>query len=357
MRISTDMMFNHLSQGLKDNLTEMDTLSNQISTGKKILKTSDDVLGTLRAMAYKLSISQNNQAEQNITGTDNYLNFNNTVLTQISSALVSLKRLTTQPGGTAVDRTYYSTQAATLRDNLLELSNSTYLNSSIFSGSLSDNSAYTYDIVAFRYYYQGDSQQKSISLGSGITATAINVVGNSTDPNSITPFSFPSLATTTLADGSVATFASAADIPHNSRIITATITDPSNNVDTFNFSNVIDIANYIAHAWENQDVDGVTALTAQQSKNRIEALAGALDKVQSQLLTVQGQIGINQVQLKDQKTRLVANTLTQQNNLSTVQDADMDQTIVSLLKMTSSLNALRSASAKILSQSLFDFLR
>jgi flagellar hook-associated protein 3 FlgL len=359
MRVAYNMFYNHLTQGLRDTLSELDNLSSQIATGKKMIKPSDDVLGTMKAMDYKLTLSQNAQAQQNITEATNYLNFDNAVLTQVSDSFLNLKTLTNQIGGTAADRTNYASQAATLRDNLLDISNSTYLNSYIFSGSLSDQPSYVYDGVNNEYVYQGNNQQMSISLGSGITAKAINVVGNSPDATILTPFHYALAAveTITLSDGNIVTLTPDVLTRPNSTIINVQVTDPSAVVlDNFSFSNVMDMANLISHAWNYQDVDGVTAITDQQSMNRIEALANTLDKIQTQLLTVQGQIGINQVQISGQKTRLDYNTLAQENNLSAIQDADMDETIVSLQKMSTSLSALRSATAKILSQSLFDFL-
>jgi len=363
MRIATDMLYNQLTQGLKDNLKDLDTISNQIATGKKINKPSDDVLGTLKAMDYKLSISQNNQALQNITEATNYLNFNDTVLTQISDTVQSLKQLTSQTGGTSVDQSYYASQAAALRDNLQDLSNSTYLNSYIFSGSRSDQPAYAVDVTTNQYVYQGNTQQMSVSLGTGITTT-LNVVGNSTTAAVVSPFSYTLQAATTatLSDGSTATFTPVVDLTHNSTIIQVQIADPNhpgdaNYIDNFSFSNVIDVANLMSHAWQNQDVDGATSLSQQKSTNRIEALAGALNNIQNQVLAAQGQIGLRQSQLNDQKSRLNANTGTQQNNLSQTEDANMDETIVYLQKKTTTLNALRSAAAKILPQTLFDFLQ
>jgi flagellar hook-associated protein 3 len=365
MRIASNMIYNQMAQGLQDNLTKLDTLSTQIGTGKKISKPSDDVLGTLKAMDYKLSISQNNQAEQNITEATNYLNFQSTMLTQISDTLTTLKQLTSQTSGTTVDQTYYASQAAGLRDNLLDLSNSTYLNSYIFSGSQSNLSAYALDEnpaspTVNHYVYQGDARQMSVSLGTGITSMAINIPGNSADPAVITPFGYnlQAVKTTTLSDGSLATFTPVADPAHNSITIGVQITDPNNNItDNFSFSNVIDVANFLSQAWQKKDVDGTTSLTVQQSTNRIEALTGALDDIKNQVLTIQGQAGIRETQLNDQKNRLVADTVTQQDNLSATEDADMDETIVSFQKIATTLNALRSASSRLLSQSLFDFLK
>jgi flagellar hook-associated protein 3 FlgL len=352
------MFYNHISQGLMDNLNELDTLSTQIATGQKINKPSDDVLGTLKSMEYKLTISQNKQGQQNIIEANNYLNFTSSVLTQVSNTIASLKKTTIQPEGTAQDQTYYSSQAAALRDNLLDLSNSTYLNSYIFAGTLSDQKSYVYDATNHIYLYQGNSQQSSVSIGPGINLNSLNIIGNSPNGTTNTPFGYTlaAAATTTLPSGSVAVCTPDALTHPNSNTINVQITDSLTNVDNFSFSNIIDVANIISQAWIQKDVDG-TALTAQQSRDRIEVLGSTLDQFQNQLLVAQGQIGINQVQLNDQKTRLDTTTATQENNLSEIQDADLDKTIISLQQIGTALNALRSASSKILSQSLFDFLR
>jgi flagellar hook-associated protein 3 FlgL len=359
MRIAGNMLYDGLARGLNDSLNDLNDISLQLATGKKINKPSDDVLGTLRAIDYKLSISQNSQSEQNIAMAANYFNFNDTVLTHISTTLQSLKQLTIQNSGTTVDQDYYASQAAELRDTLQALSNSTYLNSYIFAGSKSDQQAYTFDANTNLYLYQGDGQQISVSVGSGLTSP-LNILGNSTTSAVVSAFGYtlPAATTTTLSDGNTATFTPVVDLTHNSTSIQVQITDPNQNVvDNFSFSNVMDMANLISHAWKNKDVDGATALTTQQSANRIETLSGALDNSRTQVLSVQGQLGLRQTQLNDQKSRLDANTLIQQNSLSQTEDAEMDQTIVSLQKMSTVLNALRSAAAKILPQTLFDFLR
>ena len=361
MRIASDMIYKQLSRSLKDNLSKLNDINTQLSSGKKINMPSDDILGTLKAMDYKLSISQNKQYEQNITDSTNYLSYVDTVLTQTSETLLSLTKQTSDSSGTAEDRAYYATQATALRDTLLDLSNSVYLNSYIFSGSQSDQQAYAYDVVSNKYVYQGDDQQISVSIGTGMTSMTINVVGNSDNSAILTPFSYAlqAAATTTLSDGSVATYTPVLDPIHNSTIIQVGITNAANpgENDTFSFSNVMDMANLMSHAWQYQDVDVTKSLTAQQSMNRIEVVAGALDKTQNQLLTVQGQVGLRQAQLSDQKSKLDANTLTQQNSLSQTEDADMNETIIDLQMVATTLNALRSAAANIISKSLFDFLK
>lgn len=372
MRISTNLFYDQLSQGLKKNLSDLNVVSEELSTGKKINKPSDDVLGTLKAMDYKLSISQNTQYEQNITEADNYLSFDDTILTQVRSTLDDLKNLTAQTGGTSAQRTLYAQQAADLRDTLFNLSNSTYLNSYVFSGSQSGQAAYTFDGTAHQYLYQGDLQQVSVAIGKGINLAALNIPGNSNDATVLSPFSYLLTApqTSTLLDGSTVTYTPVADPDptHHYQTIQVDIINPNKQPtdpgyqDTFTFSNVMDIANIISYAFNNQGVDGnpinadATA-NAQMAKNRIEALSGPVSTVRTQALSVQALVGTRRNQLEDQNIRLEANTLNAQNSLGQTEDADMNQTVIAMQKISTTLNALRSTAAKILPESLFNFLK
>ena len=104
MRISSNRLSNQLLQGLDDNSSKLTDISIQLATGKKINKPSDDVLGTSQVLGYKLSISQNGQYESNITWANNYLDYSNTVLSQVSNTLESLQKLVSDGGYPRVSR-------------------------------------------------------------------------------------------------------------------------------------------------------------------------------------------------------------------------------------------------------------
>jgi len=364
MRISSDMLYNQLVRGLKDNLTELNDLSTRLATGKKINKTSDDVLGTVKAMEYKLSISQNDQYGQNITEANQYLEFNDTVLSQVSDTLTELKKMVYNGGdtlGTVEDRAYYAEKAANLRDYLLDLSNSKFRDRYIYSGFQSDQKAYEYDMANHRYVYQGDSGQLRLPISKEMNQT-INVVGSSADSSISTAFSYTlqAVETTTLSDGSQVSYTAVPDPAMGITTIAVTITHPDypgdpDYEDSFSFSNLMDMANILSSAWQYQEVDG-TSLSESKSMRRIQALSIPVDKAGKQVLTIQADLSIRQVHLTEQKSRLEAGTLNLKNNLTETEDADMTETIVDLQKLTSYLEALRMSSSKILSQSLFDFL-
>jgi flagellar hook-associated protein 3 FlgL len=364
MRITSKALFNQFTRGLKDNLAELYDLSNRLATGKKIAKPSEDVLAATMAMDYKLSISQNDQYDRNITHAENYLNFNNTVLTQVSYVIRELKKLTLNGSDDSISAeewSSYAEQAANLRDYLLDLSNSKYGDQYVFAGSQSDQKAYVYDAINQVYAYQGDSGQLKLPVGKETNQT-INFAGSSADSSMFTVFSYApqALETIHLPDGSLVTYTSVPDPVLGVTTVTVDITHPDhpgdpNYEDSFSFSNFMDMANISTHAWQYQNMDG-TALSESKSLRRIQALSTPMDKADKQVLTVQTSLGSRQVNLSDQKNRLNSGTQSLQNALTQIEDADMTEMAMDLQKVANTLEALRLSSSKILSKSLFDFL-
>jgi flagellar hook-associated protein 3 FlgL len=364
MRIATVTLFNQLARSLNENLADFTEKNTWLATGKKINKPSDNVLGTIKAMDYKLSIERNDQYQTNIVQANTFLDFNDKVISQVSDTLGSLKKLIYSGGlssWTAEDRASYTKQAESLRDYLLDLSNSKFNDRYIYSGFQSDQKAYEYDSSNHVYAYQGDSGQLKLPIDNTMSQT-INVVGSSTDSSISTLFSYSLSAseTITLSDGSVVNYSAAPVQPSNATTIQVQITHPDHPgdpayEDSFTFSNVMDMANLMSHAWKYQDVDG-SALSESKSLNRIQALSIPLDKAEKQVLSVQAELGIRQVHLEDQKSRLKSGTLSLQNTLTQTEEADMNETAIEITKITTTLEALRTSASKILSQSLFDFL-
>ncbi len=364
MRISTGMFYNQLARSLNENLADLTEKNNWLATGKKISKPSDNVLGTIKAMDYKLSIDRNDQYQTNIVQANTFLDFNDKVMGQVSDTLGSLKGLIYSGGlsaGTAEDRATYARQAESLRDYLLDLSNSKFNDRYIYSGFQSDQKTYEYDSAHHVYAYQGDSGQLKLPIDKAMVQT-INVVGSSADSSISTAFSYslPAPETITLSDGSVVTYSAALVQPLNASTIQVQITHPDHPgdpdyEDSFTFSNFMDMADLMSHAWQYQDVDG-SALSESKSMNRIQALSLPLDKAEKQVLSVQAELGIRQVHLEDQESRLKSGTLSLQNTLARTEDADMDETAIEISKITTTLEALRMSASRILSQSLFDFL-
>jgi flagellar hook-associated protein 3 FlgL len=346
------MIFNQLTNSLQSNLEEYAKLNNQLATGKKINKPSDDVIGMMKSIGYKVSISGNDQYKRNITAAGDQLNFTNTVMGSVSDTLQKLSELTSIGNNADDNREAYAQQAADL-----DLSNSKLGGGYVFSGYKTDSEAFVYNTATNHYDYKGDAGQINVSIDSEAS------IPMNTQGCKAFSFSLTEPTPTALADGTPVGYTQSTDPVTGVNTVTVEIGnagDPEH--DTFSFSNSLDLANILSSACQYKDVNGSDlnadpALSEKMAMNRIAALAKPLNDAKTQALNVQTEIGTRQVQINDQSNRLDNDSLNLQNALSKTEDADMDETGVELIKMQTALQAMRSSAAQILSQSLLDFLK
>jgi flagellar hook-associated protein 3 FlgL len=334
-------------------------LNNQLASGKKINKPSDDIIGMTRALDYRLSINTAEQYKSNIEEANFHLQFTDTVLNSVSNSLLKLKELLSMGGNnqTEENRAFYSQQASEWRDFLLELSNSKLRDRYIFSGYKTDQIAFSYNTGTQRYDYNGDLGEIQIPFDTG-AILPLNIQGSKAFS-----FTLEGPLPSELPDGTQINYSQATDPVTGTTTITVEIGNSGDpEYDTFSFSNIMDVANTLSFAWEYKDTDGSDlnsdpAICERMATNRLLALSIPLDAARNQVLQAQAEIGTRQVHLDDQKTRLDNTTLNLKNALTETEDADMDETITEILKTETALQALRESASRILSQSLLDFLK
>jgi len=358
MRITSFMIFNQLTRALQSNMEDYAKLNNQLASGKKIEKPSDDVIGMMRALDYRLSINTSEQYKSNIEEANLHLQFTDKVLTSVSDSLLELKELISMGGNaqSLENRTFYAQQAGEWRDFLLDLSNTKFRERYIFSGYQTSQKAFTYNSTTYQYDYNGDLGEINILLDTEATLP-LNIQGSRSFS-----FTMNGPLPTQLPDSTPINYTQSTD--PSTGITTTTVEignagDPE--YDTFTFSNVMDMANVLSFAFEYKDVDGSDLnadpdIQEEMALHRIAALSIPFDDASNQVLNIQAEIGTRQVHLNDQKTRLDSSVLNLTNALSETEDADMDKTITEILKTQTALDALRESASRILSQSLIDFL-
>ncbi|HYA85701.1 MAG TPA: hypothetical protein VEI57_01370 [Nitrospirota bacterium] len=343
MRITSSILYSQILNGLQNFQATDSELTNELSTGKKILKPSDDVAGTMRAMDYQVSIRNNNQFENNINDATTNLNLTSNVLTGVSSTLSALTNLISSSSSTTtVDSATLANQASQLRNELYNYSNTKNGSDYLFSGFLTNQQPYTIQnqpvgtVPSTAYVYNGDDGALNIPIGSGKTMQA-NVTGN--DAFSLAQGALP--ASVTLSNGQIAEYSAGAGTAVN---VTILHSDGVTVADSFSFSNVMDMANIVSSALSTDDT------------SRIEAMTEPLSDMQNQVNALQSDVGSRINALKDQTSLLTQNTTTLQNQQSTVEDADTNQLALQLSQTSTALQALESTASQILTQSLFNFL-
>ena len=335
MRITPFMVFDQLTKSIQNNLNNYATLNERISTSQKINKPSDDVYGLSRAMDYNVSISANGQYSRNIDEASSQLGNVNTVLSTISSTIQQIKQNAVSAENGALDPTVQSTlvqNTQQLQSQLLSLSNSQFRGRYIFSGDRTNQNAYD----STTYAYQGDTGSINAQIDKNDTMPE-NVPGS-------TAFSYALSApdVVQLGGGQYVHYTPGAGTTVNVEIRD---TDNTTVLDTFSYSNVIQMTNTLSSA-----IAGGNAL-------RTQALIKPFQDSLQQITNVQANVGSWMSRLNDQKSILADSTTNLQNSLSTVISDDTTQTAAELKQSETILTALRESSAQVLSNSLLDYLK
>ncbi|SEN64634.1 flagellar hook-associated protein FlgL [Paenibacillus sp. OV219] len=181
LRVTPSMMHLQLSRNLNRNLTQMDSLQDQLTTGRKINKPSDDPVGITYALRYRTELASNEQYQKNADSAHSWLDFNDTVLGQAGDVLQRVKELTVQgSNGTnpqvALDN--INNELTELKGQLIDIANSKVNGKYIFNGQTFDKLPYDKTAAGFdAKTVVTDSGDISYAVGVGVTLP-VNVSGN-----------------------------------------------------------------------------------------------------------------------------------------------------------------------------------
>jgi len=329
------MLYDQLTKSLRNNLDEYAALNERVATGKKINKPSENVVGLTQAMGYRVSIGTNDQYQRNIDEVSSQLGYVDTVLSAVSAAIQQVKSDAVSGQNGALDATNQAIlvqNTTQLRDQLLNLGNSVFRGRHIFSGFLTDQNAFN----ATTYAYQGDAGSIEVQIDKGATLP-LNVPGS-------TAFSYTLSAPDVihLSGGQYVHYT-----PGAGTTVAVEIRDTDNVtvLDSFSFSNVIEMTDTLSTA-----ISGSNAL-------RVQALIKPFEKMIQQVMTVQSNVGSWTNRLNAQTGILEQSNLDIKDSLSKVEADDITRTVLVLKQRETMIEALRQSSAKVLSNSLLDFIR
>ncbi len=155
-------------------------VNEQISTGQRINKPSDDPLGTLKVNSYTTQLDRAEQHERNIDAADHLLRVIDGTLGEASNTLYKIKELTIQSLSSALtqeDRDLIADEIAQMRDHLRSLANTRTNNRYVFGGFQTLTEPYD-DAFA----YQGDANATRLEVGEGqfveVTPPGVAVFGD-----------------------------------------------------------------------------------------------------------------------------------------------------------------------------------
>lgn len=187
LRVTQGMMQAQLLRNISNNTRNMDHIENELSTGKKINKPSDDPVGITYALRYRSEISLNEQYQRNIDAAKSNVDHTDTVLGSLTDVVQRVNELTVQGvTGTnpqsAMDA--ISLEIQQLGTEVISIGNDQLNGKYTFNGQMTDVKPYTTGLEST------DTGEVKYQLGSGVTLpvniTGNEVFGSSTDPDNLT---------------------------------------------------------------------------------------------------------------------------------------------------------------------------
>lgn len=306
LRITSNMMNSQLMLNLNRNAQAMNNTQNQLATGRKLNKPSDDPVGITYSLRYRGELASNDQYTKNVDSALSWLDFNDTVLGQTGDVIQKLRELTVQAAtGTnpqsALDS--INKEVGQLKEQLIDIANSKLNGKYIFNGE-------AYNRKPYDFPKNADGTSDTSSLGTLIT-----------DPGSINY-----------------TVGDSVQLPIN-----MTGTDVFGN--GTESSNIFNIMDNLSAALASGNISGISA-QLERIDNRMETVLTA----RAELGAKTNRIELMQERLSDLNTNLT-------DLQSKTEDADYAELIMKSKIQENIYNASLSAGSKIIQPTLVDFLR
>lgn len=300
MRITQLMTQDTILSDLETASTRLSQTQEELASGYRINKPSDDPYGTSQAISLQSELDATNQYQTNVSEGTGWLNVTDSALTQINDALERVRELTVEGASgsqSASDRQDSATEINQLIDSIKEDADASYEGRYVFAGTATQTAPYT---VGGADTYNGDSGTVAREIGPGVSVQ-INVLGSD-------------LLGSGSGDGKL-----------------------------------LDVLRTISQHLTSGTTADLNALQTTDLQN--------LDASLDTLTGMQATVGATTDRLQSATSRLedVQEAVTQQ--LANVQDADMAQTMTNFSTEQAAYEAALQAGANILQSSLLNFLQ
>lgn len=272
----------------------LERATSEVSSGRKLLRPSDDPIGAERSVILQANSSRNDQYLTNAQRATSKLEHTDTIIDNIQTVLNKALELTVQglSGSTTPDsRAILASQIGGLRDRVIGLANSTFQGNYLFAGSATTTLPYTDNAGVVTYNGNAEAVYSRVD-------DAFLVQNNLTGPE---------------------LFTAAGDI--------------------------FGVLSSIQQALTNNDTT-----TLQQGLNDLRDVLSNSD-------VVRGKVGASLNYLESRVNTIRSENFRLATERSTVEDANMVESIVRLNQSQTALQASIGANARLLKLSLLDFLQ
>ncbi|MBN2654477.1 MAG: flagellar hook-associated protein FlgL [Nitrospirae bacterium] len=307
MRITTRMFYDNFLAGMNSNMQAIVEASEQISSGKRVNRPSDDPLAMSRIVGYKKETSQITQHKRAINTAKDSLETMDSTLTTLSSVLSRAKELAIKGASgteTAQTRAIIAQEVDVLLQEAVSLANTK---------------------VGSRYIFSGYQSTTAPVDSTGAFAADSNIVKINIGENIDISLNMP-----------------ASELFNDATALPSTIdTNPDNS------RYILKALNFLKQSLSDPNV------TTQDLQNSI----GYIDGVNDVLSQKMGEVGAKLNKVADIADFLDDRQFNVTKYLSNDQSADVASLVTQIAQRQTSLEGLRQVTTEFLSVNLFSFLR
>ncbi len=180
MRVTDSFRFQTYTATLSTLESQMDMLTNQIASGKKVLAPSDDPASYAQNMQITAEQSQNTQYASNLNSLQANGAYYQTSLNSMGDILTTVQQLAVQMSSSTVDassRTAAVNQVDGYIQQLVALGNTKVGDTYIFGGEKANGAAYTLDSGTNSVTFNGTDNVAKVAVSSSTTVDA-GISGN-----------------------------------------------------------------------------------------------------------------------------------------------------------------------------------
>lgn len=321
MRVTQSMLSNTMLRNLSNSYNKMGQWQEQLSTGSKLLRPSDDPVGVTKAMSYRTQLAQNAQYDTNLDTASKWLDTTDTALGSLGSAMTRVQELITQAANDTnqtVDREKMLLEIKQIREEVYDIANTKIGDEYIFSGTRTSEPLYT----------------KYAAGNSIVNPKATNAAPNTSGFES--SFNVEIYNDITLDVNTTGAMKMFGKIDEVFTRIEEALTGANSNGET-----------------SGADIGSILGGTNSDEDKEYTTIQGSIDLV----LKNRAEVGAkqNRVDMMSDRLALQKETLTKQK--SNVEDVEYEEAITNLITQESIHRASLSVGGRIIQQTLVDFIR
>lgn len=138
MRVTQSMLSGNMLRNLSNSYSKMSKLQNQINTGSKISRPSDDPVVAVKGIGYRTSLNKVEQYQRNMNEVNNWLDTSDDTLDHVGIALIRVQELVTNAASdsnTDEDREKIKSEIDQIKLQIRDLANTKVGEKYLFSGT------------------------------------------------------------------------------------------------------------------------------------------------------------------------------------------------------------------------------